>query len=70
MNGIEKKIKDALRDLNDVCLSYYLVEGLGCRKCPLDKYRWDDGEEWHCFVADAMNDIDTDAYTIIMEDMT
>lgn len=70
MNGIKKKIKDALRDLNDVCLSYYLVEGLGCRKCPLDKYRWDDGEEWHCFVADAMNDIDTDAYTVIMEDMT
>lgn len=70
MDRIEKKLKDALRDLNDVCLSYYLVEGLGCRKCPLDKYRWDDGAEWHCFVADVMNDSETDTYTVYMEDMT
>lgn len=54
MDKNEKKLKDALRDLNDVCLSYYLADGLGCRKCPLDKYRWDDGEEWRCFVVDAV----------------
>ncbi len=67
---IEKKLKDALRDLNDVCLNYYLVDGLGCRRCPLDKYRWDDGEEWHCFVADVVNDEKGGTYTVRMEDMT
>lgn len=69
MDKTEKKLKDALRDLNDVCLSYYLVD-LGCRRCPLDKYRWDDGEEWHCFVADVVNDEKGGTYTVYMEDMT
>ena len=66
MDRIEKKLKDAFRDLNDVCLSYYG----DCRKCPLDKYRWDDGEEWRCFVADVVNDEKGGTYTVYMEDMT
>lgn len=65
----DKKLLYALRDLNDICLSHYLTDGLGCRNCPLDRFRWDDGEEWHCFVADVVNSGALDTVTVHMDNI-
>lgn len=41
---------ELVNELNKLCLS----QPNFCKGCPFDQFRYDDGEEWRCFVVDAV----------------